>query len=46
MKLPTDYDRTCIHISAKESDEREAGGEVHVIRLKVGSPLSGLSSDF
>ena len=35
MNLPTDYDRTCMHISGAESDERAARGDVYVIRLKA-----------
>ncbi|KAI5810949.1 hypothetical protein DFH27DRAFT_1915 [Peziza echinospora] len=35
QNLPTDYDRTCTHISAAESEERAHKGETHVIRLKA-----------
>ncbi|KAF8421084.1 hypothetical protein EV426DRAFT_674274 [Tirmania nivea] len=35
MNIPTDYDRTCVHISEAESDERAARGDLHVIRLKA-----------
>ncbi|KAL4797938.1 hypothetical protein BDV19DRAFT_358277 [Aspergillus venezuelensis] len=33
--LAPGYDRTCTELSAKESEERAAKGESHVVRLKV-----------
>lgn len=35
LGLPSDYDRTCISISAQESEERSFKGEQHVVRLKL-----------
>ncbi|KAF2659850.1 glutamyl-tRNA synthetase [Lophiostoma macrostomum CBS 122681] len=35
LGLATDYDRTCTHISAAESEEKASKGEKFVIRLKV-----------
>ena len=36
---PTDYDRTCISISAGVSEERASKGEKHVVRLKLPEVL-------
>jgi glutamyl-tRNA synthetase len=37
LGLPTDYDRTCAHVSKEESEDRAAKGEAHVIRFMVPS---------
>lgn len=35
LGLPTEYDRTCAHVSKEESDDRSSRGESHVVRLRV-----------
>ncbi|KAB8360686.1 hypothetical protein FH972_024424 [Carpinus fangiana] len=35
LGMPTDYDRTCAHLTESESTERAANGEAHVVRLRA-----------